>query len=232
MTSFFITATGTEVGKTLVGEVLCRQLIEQGEAVHVLKPIISGYDVSDLGASDTGRLLRALKQEVTQEAVEALTPWRFKAAMSPDMAAAREGRDIDMGELISFCRAEMAAHGDETVLIEGAGGAFVPLNTEYLTVDWIAALGIPAIVVAGSYLGTISHALATVEGLRRRNVEVAGIVVSESEVQPVPLAETCDVLRRYTGDIPIFGLSRLTKPGDPWCGAESLVELTHSEIVP
>lgn len=225
MTGFFITATGTEVGKTLVGEVLCRQLVEQGAAVHILKPIISGYDPADLAASDTGRLLRALSQDVTKEAVEALTPWRFEAAMSPDMAAAREGRHIDFRELVTYCRTEMTEHGDKTVLIEGAGGAFVPLDAEYLTVDWIAALGISAIVVAGSYLGTISHTLATVEGLKRRNVEVAGIVVSESEEQPVPLAETCEALRRYVGDIGVFSLPRLTNLDEPWCGAKSLVDL-------
>ena len=98
---------------------------------------------------------------MTEEAVAEITPWRFAAPLSPDMAAAREGRRLDLGDIVAYCR---AAHGDP-LLIEGIGGAMVPLNDEHTVLDWIADLGAPALVVTGSYLGTISHTLTTLAAI-------------------------------------------------------------------
>jgi dethiobiotin synthetase len=73
----------------------------------------------------------------------------------------------------------------------------VPLDATHLVADWIKALKIPAILVAGTYLGTISHTIAAAESLVVRGVPIAGIVLSESLVSPVPPAETAMVLARF-----------------------------------
>ena len=72
------------------------------------------------------------------------------------------------------------------MLVEGVGGAMVPLDAEHTVRDWIAALKHPALLIAGSYLGTISHTLTAAEALLSRGVAIAAIVINESEVSPVP----------------------------------------------
>jgi dethiobiotin synthetase len=196
----FVTATGTEVGKTYVTASLLRELRASGRSCAAVKPVMSGYTDDEAAESDAGRLLAAMGRAPTPEAVAEISPWRFVEPLSPDMAAAREGRGIDFEALLRFCREE--AQTTELLLVEGVGGAMVPLTAERTVMDWMAALGAPALVVAGSYLGTISHSLTTLEAMRTRGVTVAGLVISESLESPVPVEETAEVLGRFT-DVPI-----------------------------
>ncbi len=223
MSTLFVTATGTEIGKTLVTAALCHELRAAGRPVRALKPVLSGYDPAALAESDPGVLLASLGEAVTAEAVSAdavaaIAPWRFAAPLSPDMAAAREGRRLDLAEIVAWCR---AAAG-EPLLIEGIGGAMVPLDDEHTVLDWIAALGAPALVVAGSYLGTISHTLTTLAAIRGRGVPVAGLVISESPESPVPPAETAETIARHAGPLPIRVVPRLPAGPAPWRAAPPL----------
>ena len=218
MSTLFVTATGTEVGKTLVTAALCHELRTAGRAVRALKPVLSGYDPADLHESDPGVLLAGLGEAVSEEAVAAITPWRFAAPLSPDMAAAREGRRLDLAAILSYCR---AAEGDP-LLIEGIGGAMVPLDDDHTVLDWISGLGAPALVVAGSYLGTISHTLTTLAAIRGRGVRIAGLVISESPESPVPPAETAETIARHAGALPIAIVPRLPAGPAPWRAAPPL----------
>ena len=212
MSTLFVTATGTEIGKTLVTAALCHELCAAGRRVRALKPVLSGYDPAGLAESDPGVLLASLSEPVTEEAVADITPWRFAAPLSPDMAAAREGRRLDLADIVGFCRTQ---DGDP-LLIEGIGGAMVPLDERHTVLDWIAALGAPALVVAGSYLGTISHTLTTLAVIRARGIAVAGLVISESPESPVPLAETAEAINRHAGPLPTVLVPRLPAGPAPW----------------
>lgn len=195
MTRFFITATGTDIGKTFTTAYLLRQARARGLRARALKPLLSGFDekVTD---SDAHILLAAMGRALSPETLDQITPWRFVAPLSPDMAAAREGRSIDMDQLLDFCRD--AIHSPEDILfIEGVGGAFVPLDDRHLVADWIKALKIPTILVAGSYLGTISHTIATVTALRAKGIDPLAIILSESEQSPVPIEETSAALSHH-----------------------------------
>ena len=218
MSNLFVTATGTEIGKTLVAAALCHELRAAGRRVRALKPVLSGYDPATLAESDPGVLLASLDEPVTEEAVAAITPWRFAAPLSPDMAAAREGRRLDLGDILAYCR---AAEGDP-LLIEGIGGAMVPLDERHTVLDWIAQLGAPALVVAGSYLGTISHTLTTLAAIRGRGIPIAGLVISESPESPVPLSETAETIDRHAGPLPTVLVPRLPPGPSPWRGAPPL----------
>lgn len=211
MTPLFITGSGTGIGKTLIAEVLARQIQERGDAVRVLKPVISGYDPDSVQSSDTGRLLKCVGRDITADSIAEISPWRFAAPLSPDMAAAREGRGIDFDSLIAHCR-EMrltAERDGAQLLIEGVGGAMVPLTKRETTADWVAALDVPAAIVTGSYLGSISHALTALESLKVRNVRLAGIVISESPKSAAPLAEIAATLVRFAGKCPVFTVPRI-----------------------
>lgn len=205
MVAVFVTASGTDIGKTYVAEALLRQWRQSGRLVAVLKPLLSGYDPADAASSDTGRLLTASGVAITPESIDLVSPWRYAAPLSPDMAAAREGKTVPVDDVISYCAAAIA-EADESgmsLLIEGIGGVMVPLDDTRTVADLIAALGIPAILVGGSYLGSLSHTLTAYEALRARNVTVDSVIVSETPDSDVPLDETRDVLARFVVPVPV-----------------------------
>jgi dethiobiotin synthetase len=206
MTTIFVTSSGTDIGKTFVTVKLVAELNAAGYRVQALKPVASGFDGASSDGSDTVSLLHAQGLDVTTANLDAVSPWRFTAALSPDMAAAREKRGIPFDALVAWCRT-MSERTDVT-LIEGIGGVMVPLDEGHTVLDWIAALGAPALLVVGSYLGTLSHSLTAVAALRQRGVTVAGIVVSESTQQPVAAAETAATLARFVAPLPIQVLAR------------------------
>lgn len=193
MSAFFITATGTGIGKTFVTQGLVRYLKENGRTVSALKPVVSGYDAP--GGSDPALLLEAMGETVSGEAVARIAPWRFKAPLSPDMAAMRENREIDFDELVSFCRDRAGAPG--TLFIEGVGGVMVPLTAQHTVLDLMAALGLPVVLVAGSYLGSLSHTLTAAAALERAGGKAIAVIVNDSGTGEVPLTDTGATLRRF-----------------------------------
>ena len=208
MTAIFVTSTGTDIGKTFVTAGLIRCLRERKKEVDALKPIISGFDPAHAGDSDSGVLLRALGLPLTDEEIEDISPWRFAAPLSPDMAARHEGKEIDFEQLLSFCETTIA-EADGDLLIEGVGGVMVPLDHENTVLDWIAELDIPSILVAGSYLGSISHTLTAAEILDSQECELTTIVVSETLGSHVPLFETVATISRFLPAIDVIALPRL-----------------------
>jgi dethiobiotin synthetase len=208
VSAYFVTSTGTDIGKTFVTAGLIRHLRGAGAGVDALKPLVSGYDSSVVETSDPAVLLKALGRPVSAAEIERMTPWRFRAPLSPDLAAAREGRGIDFDELIGFSRRAVAA-ASGILFIEGVGGIMVPLDARRTVLDWMAALRLPLLLVVGGYLGTISHTLTALDVLRQRGLSIAVIVVCESERNPVELAETVASIARFSGGVEAIGLPRL-----------------------
>lgn len=205
MTAIFITGTGTDVGKTYVAASLIRHLRRMGRNVDALKPVVSGFDPALPASSDPGVLLKALGLSITPQEIERIAPWRYRAALSPDLAAKAEGQNIDVDAVITFCRTAIDQRRD-ILLIEGAGGIMVPLDDRRTVLDLMMALQVPLILVAGSYLGTISHTLTALDALFRRNLKVLATIVSETPHSSVPLADTVAAIGRFTD--PVIGLPR------------------------
>ncbi len=201
--ALFVAGAGTEIGKTYVAAALVRHLRASGGRVRALKPLASGVPPLDdpaFAESDTGRLLAAQGLAITPDSVASCSPWRFTAPLAPDLAAAREGRSLALSDLVGWCGARLAeADRDETVLIEGVGGLMSPVTEAATGLDWLKALGLPALLVSGSYLGAISHALTAVETLRAHGVALVGVVVSESEGAPTPPETVADAIARHGG---------------------------------
>jgi len=156
-TSVFVTGTGTDVGKTLCSAVLCALW----EADY-WKPVQAG-----LHSQDAWELLRL--SPVTPIHLSTLV---LDEPASPHWAAQMEGVEISVVELVE--------HRPEAwcLVVEGAGGALVPLNDTEDMADLCEALHLPAIVVASTALGTIHHTLATIQALRIRGCEVAGVLLN------------------------------------------------------
>lgn len=212
MSAVFITATGTDIGKTFVAAALIRHLRSAGIPVDALKPVASGFDIRAPQGSDAGALLAALGRSVTPAEIDRISPWRFAAPLSPDMAARAENRMLDFDALVDFSRRAIASH-QGTLLIEGIGGIMVPLDERHTVLDWAGALSIPAVVVTGSYLGTLSHTLTALNVLRARDIAVTALVVNETPDSTVPLAETVQTLARFAPDIRMLAMPRGS--GDP-----------------
>ncbi len=186
--SFFITSTGTGQGKTLVISALSYQLQQAGKEVRTIKPIISGFENNNVAQSDTGIILQSMNKLLSPENIESISPWRFKAPLSPDMAAELEGKQIIFCDLIEFCRKNIDAATGIT-LIEGAGGVMSPITAKKTNLDLITTLGIPAILVSASYLGCISHILTAITSLQQQQIPVAGLALCEVPHNLLP-AET------------------------------------------
>jgi dethiobiotin synthetase len=210
MAAYFVTSTGTDVGKTFVTAGLIRYLRTSNQAVGALKPVVSGYDSSVVETSDPAVLLGALGRPVSAHEIAQVAPWRFRAPLSPDLAAAREGRSIVFDELVAFTRDAVKANNG-ILFIEGVGGIMVPLDGQRTVLDWMAALNIPLLLVVGGYLGTISHTLTALDVIAQRKLSIAAIVVSESERNPVELADTVDSIARFSNGVDVIGLPRLPR---------------------
>lgn len=198
--SYFITATGTDLGKTWLTAGLVAACRTRGVPVRALKPVMSGYDPARHAESDLAKVGAGK------------TAWTYAAPLSPDLAAARENKAIDFAALVDWCRDEMAA-SEGTLLIEGIGGAMVPLTAQHTVRDWIAALNIPTLLVCGTYLGSLSHTLSALAALREVGVVPAIIIVNESVGSTVSLEDTLASLVPHLGTMPHISVRR-DQPGD------------------
>lgn len=170
--SFFIAGTDTDVGKTLISAILTL-----ASNAYYWKPIQSG----------TTRLLSSSKNVEIDDGIQdrdavkkitglpehhfLKTNYALKASLSPDQAAALENITINMDE----CEMPMTSHH---IIVEGAGGVYVPLNQEKCLLDLMKKLNLPIIVVSRGTLGTINHTLLTIDVLRQRGLTIQGVIFS------------------------------------------------------
>jgi dethiobiotin synthetase len=182
MQGFFVTGTGTEVGKTVVAAVLAQNLRREGSTVAVFKPAVTGLD--EPGEADHALLRRAGGSEQSDDEI---APYRYGPPASPHLAAAQAGQEIDPERLRNAARA--AAAGAERLVCEGVGGLLVPLAgraatatgeqlAPYLVRDFAVDLGLPLVIAAQPGLGTINHTLLTIEAARAVGLTVAAVVLT------------------------------------------------------
>jgi dethiobiotin synthetase len=208
MTAVFITATGTDIGKSFIARGMIGALRARGRDVDALKPVITGFDPRAPQTSDTGRLLLALGVTLTPERIAAASPYRLREPLSPDIAARKEGITIDFAALAAHGRRAVAEHRD-ALIIEGIGGIMVPLDDRHTVLDLMIKLDVPLILVTGSYVGTLSHTLTALDVLDRADLKVAAVVVNETPGSAATLDDTAATLRRFATGIEVFILPRL-----------------------
>jgi dethiobiotin synthetase len=213
MSAIFVTATGTDAGKTFVAAGLIRHFRAAGRPVSALKPVMSGFDPAAAPESDAGVLLAAMGRDATLPEIDRISPWRYAAPLSPDMAARRERRPIDVAALVEFCR-RATAETRGLLLIEGIGGVMVPLDARHTVLDWIEALRIPLLLIAGTYLGALSHTLTCLDAVTRRGLGIKALVVNETPGATVTLQDTIDSLGNFAAGVPIVALRRAKSTAD------------------
>jgi dethiobiotin synthetase len=173
----FVTGTGTEVGKTVVAAAIARTRAAAGEQVRVFKPAVSGLD--DPGETDHALLRRA---SGSPQSDAEIAPYRFGPPVSPHLAAALAGRDIDTVALEGAARS--AGEGADFLVCEGVGGFLVPITETYLVRDLAVELALPVVIAASPGLGTINHTLLTLAAVRAAGLTVAAVVLTPWPDEP------------------------------------------------
>lgn len=171
---FFVTGTDTGVGKTVVACALACTLRERGIDVGVMKPIETG--VTGAGPLDAIALRAAAGVE---DDVQTICPMQFAMPAAPTVAAAAEGRCVDL-DLLSHAFAALA-NRHELMLVEGAGGLLVPTAGDRDMGDLARQFDLAVVVVARMALGTINHTLLTLREIERRGLVLAGVVLCDAD---------------------------------------------------
>jgi dethiobiotin synthetase len=218
VSAVFVTAIGTDCGKTHVSAAVLRELTALGRPALALKPLMSGYSPAKLETSDAGRLLAALGRPVTAEAVAEICWKRFTEWSAPNVAARNAGVSLEYALLLEFVRSRLAAH-EGAALVEGAGGVMSPLTDTHTNIDLIADLGLPVVLMASNYLGAVSHTLTALEALEHRKLAVAAIAVTQSLPNAGLAAPLIAELGRWTRHrIVETGFSRTPDEDRRWAG--------------
>ena len=173
--SLFITATDTNVGKTLICGLLLEYLLSNSVKAGYQKWVSTG-DAKN--PADLAECTRIAGLQPGKKNLALQVPYCFSYPASPHLAAEIDSMEIDPDKIVQ-------AHADmvqkyELVIVEGVGGLMVPLRRDLLLADLLAQLQIPTIIVSRSGLGTLNHTLLTVEALRSRRILITGIIFTDS----------------------------------------------------
>lgn len=211
--SIFITGTDTGVGKTTVACGLAAALKDGGLTVGVLKPAETGCTLmpdDQLYPEDAARLTFFSASQIPLDVV---CPYALRLPLAPLVAARHEGITIELGKIIACHHAIAAAH--DVTLIEGAGGLLVPLTSDATFADLAARMDVPLLVVVGSRLGAINHALLTIRYAQSVGLRVAGYVINflsgvDDEAARTNVGVLTDWLGPPLGVIPYLGPVEMT----------------------
>lgn len=168
--SLFITGTDTGVGKTVVTALIVKAYQKQGLKAAPFKPVATG-------ASDALFLSKA-----TAVPAETISLYQFKLPLSPHLAAKQEKKPINLKKILAAFKQHQANY--DTIIVEGVGGLFVPLNEKDYLLDLIELLNLPVIIVTKPTLGTLNHTLLTVNACIERGVFLAGLIVNNYPRNP------------------------------------------------
>jgi len=179
-TSWFVTGTDTEIGKTLTTCAMLSALGQQGVRAAGMKPVAAGCEERDgvWRNEDVDAIMDASNVDVAQDLV---CPYLMREPAAPHIVAAHEGVVIDPAR-VRTCFAQLAQTAD-AVVVEGVGGFRVPLSDSYDTADLARELNLPVVLVVGLRLGCINHALLTAEAIAARGLKLAGWVANVVDLE-------------------------------------------------
>ncbi|OIR06688.1 ATP-dependent dethiobiotin synthetase BioD 1 [mine drainage metagenome] len=175
--SYLVVGTDTNVGKTYVATALVQHFVQAGLQTVGMKPIASGCTINQAGElSNEDAVALSLASNVNAP-LHLTNPYHFAPAIAPHLAAEQTGVVMDF-EVITQAYQQLSSLA-EVVIVEGAGGFFVPINATETLADLAVKLNVPIILVVGIRLGCINHALLTVEAIQSRGLTLAGWVANE-----------------------------------------------------
>ncbi|MDE6612364.1 MAG: dethiobiotin synthase [Muribaculaceae bacterium] len=192
--AIFISGIDTDAGKTYATAFYARRLMESGLSVVTQKFIQTGCTDSSEDIEAHRRLLGIAPLPEDRERLPA--PLIFSYPASAQLAARIDGREIDT-HVIENATARLLERYDR-VLIEGAGGLYVPITDDYFAIDYVAEHKLPLILVTNGRLGSINHTILSLKAIKAVGIGLAGVIYNTYyDNDPIIAADTASFIQRF-----------------------------------
>lgn len=202
--AYFVTGTDTEIGKTTTTAQLVKSLAEQGKSVYAIKPVTAGLETDENGEiySDDARRINQFAN--VKPPLSAIAPIQLATPCSPHIAAQLDDVTLTKNQLVDTIDNAIAAYPADVILVEGAGGWLTPINEQETLADVAAALKYPVILVVGIKLGSLNHAMLTLQAIWQAGLKVALVVFNQLQTDTPFVDAQIDwlsqqILRQSTG---------------------------------
>ena len=193
--ALFITATGTDIGKTYVSALICKQMKEEGFDIGYYKAALSGS--SDITDSDAWYVKE--RANLT-DSYEEMVSYTYKHAYSPHLAAQIEGNPPDMKVIKKAYKNISKNH--KYMIVEGSGGIICPIryddDKKIFLEDIIKELDLPCLIVADAGLGTINSTVLTIEYMKHKKIKIKGIILNRFEEANVMHEDNKEMIEKIT----------------------------------
>ncbi len=198
----FVTGTDTDVGKTLVSVALLQCWRKLGRSTCAYKPISAGCEATKDGLrnQDALQLQAVISEDLDYEWVN---PIAYADPVAPHLAAARMGQTIDRHDVTAGL-ARLLALDTDVVLVEGAGGWLLPLDSSATLADWAGEQQMQVILVVGMKLGCLNHALLSMQSIQASGCKVVGWVANQIDPDMAYLSENIETLKAWL-NVPLIG---------------------------
>ena len=200
----FITATGTDIGKTFVTALIVKKLRDAGLNAGYYKAALSGAEKQPDGSWLPGDAAYVAKVSGMEEKPESLVSYIYKTAVSPHLAALREGNPVELGKVKEDFAAASAKY--DYVTMEGSGGIICPIRWDeqhLLLEDLIKATGLGTLVISFAALGSINACVLTIFDLQQKGIPVRGIILNNYDGSDFMQADNKKRMEAITG-VPVI----------------------------
>ena len=202
--AYFVTGTDTEIGKTTTTAQLVKSLAEQGKSVYAIKPVTAGLETDDNGQTYSDDARRINQFANVKPPLSVIAPIQLATPCSPHIAAQLDNVTLPKTQLVDTIHKSIAAYPADVILVEGAGGWFTPINEQETLADLAAALKYPVILVVGIKLGSLNHAMLTLQAIWQAGLKVALVIFNQLQTDTPFVDAQIDwlsqqILRQSTG---------------------------------
>lgn len=189
---FFVTGTDTEVGKTYVTASLLQQAKMRGITAYGLKPIASGAVVTPDGLVNQDAL-SLMAASAPGLSYSTCNPFCYEPAIAPHIAAESQGD----GLTVELLHQNLRIPDSDLVLIEGAGGWYLPLNRYQTLAQWVVEQQMPVLLVVGLRLGCINHGILTAKAIETAGARLAGWYANVCDEKMTAVEENIRTLQAH-----------------------------------
>ena len=176
--NIFITSTGTDIGKTYCTVEILKEMLNKKVSFNAYKPILSGFDIRNIEDSDSYKILKVNNKIPKIEHIKQISPWLFENPIAPSIAAIKENKSLRYNEVLKWCLKK--SNNNFINIFEGAGGLFVPIEKTKTILDLMKDLNSKVVLVAGNYLGSVSHTLSAIQNLEHANLQIINIIINKN----------------------------------------------------
>ena len=192
--NIFITSTGTNIGKTYCTVEILKEMLNRKVLFNAYKPILSGFDISNIKDSDSYKILKTNNKEPKIENIKQISPWLFEKPIAPSLAAIKENKSLKYNDVLKWCLKK----SDNNIIniFEGAGGLLVPIEKAKTILDLMKDLNSKVVLVVGNYLGSVSHTLSAIHNLQHANLQIINIIINQNiKNDDIDIKDTESLLR-------------------------------------